>query len=113
MGGGKKVNGFQHKLAPEKTQRFVVHIDTGNCTDYTIISKAAFDYLGLANFCPRRGKALMQGVGTSNPIECELPVYVIQFTVDDLNTESKNIHATVAVMEDKTEPGQIGHHDSL
>jgi hypothetical protein len=109
--GGNKVNGFQHKRYPWKVQRFVVHIDTGNCTDYTIISKAAFDYLGLANLCPRKGKQNIQGVGTSESIECEL--YQIQFTVDDLNMESKNIHATVAVMEEKCQPGQIGHYDLL
>eukprot|EP00929_Paragymnodinium_shiwhaense_P039244 TRINITY_DN20635_c0_g1_i1.p1 TRINITY_DN20635_c0_g1~~TRINITY_DN20635_c0_g1_i1.p1 ORF type:complete len:427 (+),score=68.37 TRINITY_DN20635_c0_g1_i1:71-1351(+) len=106
------IRGYPHKADSARTQSFVLHLDTGN-SGPTIISKVAFDFLGLARSSQQVGTAQLRGIG--GVVQC--PVYEIRYCVDVVNQLKPGtiLQRTVkaAVLKESTWPGQVGHYDML
>eukprot|EP00928_Gymnodinium_smaydae_P054346 TRINITY_DN38131_c0_g1_i1.p1 TRINITY_DN38131_c0_g1~~TRINITY_DN38131_c0_g1_i1.p1 ORF type:complete len:461 (-),score=66.05 TRINITY_DN38131_c0_g1_i1:147-1487(-) len=110
---GQFVDGYPHQASDARMQRFIVHFDTGNSAQ-TIISKVAFDYLGLSQTSPKVGDVTITGVG-GHQMNC--PVHEIKFCVDVViqlkpgTIFQRTVKA--AVLDDGRKPGQLNYHDLL
>lgn len=112
---GGWVEGYPHLADPRRTQRFILHLDTGN-SGYTCITRETFEYLGLSRSLQPIRQARIVGVNNQSRM-CE--IYQIKFTMDLANKahpEPGHIYqrtVEAAVIESRLSPGQVGYHDLL
>ena len=109
------VQGYPHVSDRSHTQRFILHLDTGN-TAQTCISQQAFDFLGLNSCSNRLRQTQMHGV---NGQVSMCSVYEIQFSVDLVNrahqisNHIKKRTVEAAVINVPGQPGEVGYFDLL
>jgi hypothetical protein len=112
---GGWVSGYSHLADSSRSQRFVLHLDTGN-SSLTCISKSTFDFLGLAETSERIGNQHISGVHGQSQ---SCPVYKIRFALDLANRAHPDPNhmysrtTEAAVIDTSTSPGQVGYFDLL
>merc|ERR1712072_713528 len=90
-----------------------MHLDSGN-TGHTVISKAAFDFMGLARTAKYKGTVMICGI-TGPPVACR--TYEIHMSLDVVNSLKPGTvfqRPTIAAVHPQcSKPGRIGHFDVL